>query len=106
MSFGAMMWIFFAAGGTVLNPITLLLGSILPDSDHRHAPMGRIIPLWLIFRHRGATHTIQAWAIVSALVWYLWGWRAGAGMFIGYGSHLVLDACTPSGVKWFGGHKK
>jgi membrane-bound metal-dependent hydrolase YbcI (DUF457 family) len=101
-----MLWVLFAAGGTLINPVTLLIGSVLPDADHRHAPMGRIFPLWLIFRHRSWTHTIQAWAVVSAACWAIWGWRAGAGMFIGYGSHLMLDACTPSGVKWLGPKRK
>lgn len=87
------------------NPIPFLIGSIFPDCDHRKAPMGRLLPLWLVFNHRGFTHT--CWGLVgfSALVGcYNLNW--GIIFMAGYFLHLVMDSGTPMGIKWIVGHKK
>jgi membrane-bound metal-dependent hydrolase YbcI (DUF457 family) len=99
-SFAIMLWLLFAVGGTYLNPIMLLLGSLFPDADHRKAPMGKLIPLWIWFRHRGATHTLWFMLIPSSIIWISWNEWAAVGFMVGYLSHLALDACTPSGIKW------
>jgi len=92
--------------GTFFNPIPFLIGSIFPDADHRHAPMGKIIPLWLVFNHRGFTHSLPALAIFSLPlgIWYSWEW---AILFaLGYLLHLAMDDSTPMRVKWMTGHKR
>lgn len=84
-----------------LNPIFVIMGSLFPDSDHRHAPAGKLLPLWLVFRHRGFTHTIWG-VILFALPIFTYSRACGISFVIGYLSHLLLDSITPSGVNWLG----
>jgi inner membrane protein len=89
----------------ILNPIFIIIGSLFPDGDHKHAPMGKILPLWLICKHRGFTHSIQGMVGFTAIIGMFnlyWGLSFG----IGYFTHLILDAMTPSGVKWWWKKKK
>jgi hypothetical protein len=64
--------------------------------------------------HRGFTHTIwcaSATTMLAALLALLAGASAelstevGAVWLAGYASHLVADACTPSGIPLFGNRK-
>lgn len=34
--------------------------------------------------------------------WVVWNWWAGVSLFVGVMIHLVMDAATPSGVRWLG----
>lgn len=88
-----------------LNPLLVIAGSLFPDSDHRHAPAGKILPLWLIFKHRGFTHTIWGMMLFATPI-LLYRWDYGLSFIIGYCTHLLLDSMTPSGVRLFGGKKK
>jgi membrane-bound metal-dependent hydrolase YbcI (DUF457 family) len=83
----------------------MLFASLLPDADHRHAPMGRIIPLWLFFKHRKFTHTIYAMALFSLPFFYV-SIRWGMMFLLGYYTHLALDSGTISGIRWFGERKR
>jgi membrane-bound metal-dependent hydrolase YbcI (DUF457 family) len=101
------------------------LGSMLPDADragtriyHRTrlerrmllvAALGWLVRLPLrlltLLPHRGVTHSVFACATVAVLSGLLvaaadpaLAGAAGAGMAIGYGTHIAGDACTPSGV--------
>jgi membrane-bound metal-dependent hydrolase YbcI (DUF457 family) len=101
------------------------IGSLLPDADragsrvYRRTRVERRVPLarlagWLLrlplrplvlLRHRGITHSLAACAAVALGTWALLGLAdadlavaAGAGMAIGYGAHVLADACTPAGV--------
>jgi membrane-bound metal-dependent hydrolase YbcI (DUF457 family) len=88
-----------------LNPIPFLVGSVFPDADIRKAPMGKLIPLWLFFNHRGFTHTLLGLFIFSGLVCIYdlkWGMLFAGGYFL----HLMMDSGTPMGIKWLTGHKK
>jgi inner membrane protein len=98
----------------VLAILFALLGSLLPDLDARESKLsnvqiGGVTPLkpaaWLLNRslgHRGAMHSLLALLIVSLifslpLAFFLDPF-AGVGFALGYLSHLLLDACTKSGV--------
>lgn len=85
-----------------------LVGAILPDIDLLFAPAWSF-PLV----HRGLTHTPLCGAVVVGAVWLGTSWTfdqrsspilVGRGlptsMSLGYGSHLVLDSFTVSGVSW------
>jgi membrane-bound metal-dependent hydrolase YbcI (DUF457 family) len=88
------------------NPIPFLIGSVFPDCDHRKAPMGRILPMWIFFNHRGFTHTITSLVLFSLPIgiFYKWEW---AGLFaLGYLLHLAMDDSTPMRIKWWKGHKR
>ena len=101
------------------------LGSMLPDADragtrvyHRTRLERRVwivgavgwvarLPLrmLMVLPHRGVTHSVFACAAASVLAGLLVALvdpalavAAGAGMAIGYATHIAGDACTPSGV--------
>jgi membrane-bound metal-dependent hydrolase YbcI (DUF457 family) len=101
------------------------LGSMLPDADragtriYHRTRLERRVPVvaafgWLarlplrllvLLPHRGVTHSVFACAAVAVLSALLvavadpaLAGAAGAGMAIGYGTHIAGDACTPSGV--------
>lgn len=79
------------------------VGALLPDADHRRTPIGQYIPLWLICKHRGFTHSLIGMSAFTLLVFALFGSVAGAlCFFTGYLSHLVLDWTTIRGIplKW------
>jgi membrane-bound metal-dependent hydrolase YbcI (DUF457 family) len=101
------------------------LGSLLPDADlagarvHRRTRLERRnllvglvgslarLPLRLlvVLGHRGLTHSLFACALAAvacgaivSLVAPGVAVVAAAGLAIGYGAHLVADACTPGGI--------
>lgn len=97
------------------------LGALLPDLDTpasllSRASLGGVQPLalpsrWINHRygHRGATHSLRAWGIAAALLspLILLGPEAGSGLafwlglVVGYGSHLLGDGLTRSGIPLF-----
>jgi membrane-bound metal-dependent hydrolase YbcI (DUF457 family) len=98
-----MLYVMFLVNGTVFNPVMYFLGCILPDGDHRRAPISLLFPFWRMgFKHRGFTHTLYFPVIALVVGWLSWNWWAGVSLFLGVMIHLVMDAATPSGVRWFG----
>ncbi|HEV2651706.1 MAG TPA: metal-dependent hydrolase [Rhizomicrobium sp.] len=106
--FGLSLWTIGAelAGVPALEPAAIALtaaGALLPDIDHPGSWFGRrllfiSLPLALIVGHRGVTHSLIAVAAgIGALLYYgLDGYAAP--LVVGYLSHLLGDAFTPSGV--------
>lgn len=105
---GAAAWAITArlGGAGIVEPLALgaaALGALLPDVDHPHSRVGRLVkpvsvPLSLLLGHRGVTHSLLA--VLAAL--YAAGrlgmaWMA-APVAVGYLSHLAADALTPAGV--------
>lgn len=89
-------------------PLAGLVGAILPDIDLLFAPAGSF-PLV----HRGLTHTPLCGAAVTGAIWLgaysrvskyslkiPSGQAVPTAIVVGYGSHLVLDSLTVSGVPW------
>ena len=99
-----------------LGPAVLAaaLGSLLPDLDAadsriKRLDVGGIAPFALpalvlhrAFGHRGALHSLLGLLAAGLLVALPLGSVLGAApawaLLLGYASHLVLDACTRSGV--------
>lgn len=78
----------------IIIPIAII-GSTLPDID-------LILPF---FKHRGITHSILG--VLFVTIWFkIMLIQIGIvqeleiAFVAGYLSHLVLDSCTPQGVKW------
>jgi inner membrane protein len=82
-----------------INPLPFLLGSIFPDADIRKSMIGKIIPLWLFFKHRQFVHSLQAAVLFSLPVVCIY-WKWGILFFIGFLFHLMMDSGTPSGIRW------
>lgn len=100
----------------LLVPVILLtatIGSLLPDIDHPNSILGRRFkPISHIvnklFGHRGATHTLMAWIVVTIALFggnlFLpeslqpLGMAGVLGTSTGYLNHLLLDSLTPAGI--------
>ncbi len=96
------------------NPLSLsavFLGSLLPDIDTPRSYLGRRLPgisalFSSILRHRGITHSLLAWALLTLLSIFLCS-RLGAGFIIAesfslaYLSHIAGDFLTSEGVPIF-----
>jgi inner membrane protein len=92
------------AGGVVGG-----LAGLLPDVDHPHAAVGRLLPRWwhhLTPGHRGPTHSL-AWCAALALLVYaghcaVVGERArpllALAVLAGALSHVLADGLTVAGV--------
>lgn len=108
MVVGAALWAVTAklAGHPPAEPQALAaatLGALLPDIDHPQSWAGRklrvvSVPLALVFGHRGITHSLLAVAGAIALLAVMGTGGMAAPVAIGYLSHLLADALTPSGV--------
>jgi len=92
-----------------LNPylfvIILVFSAILPDIDHGKSWIGRKLKLFsfiinLIFKHRRFIHSI-IFASIAALIIRIFLGLYWIPFYIGYLSHLVLDAFTKQGVYLF-----
>lgn len=106
--FALIVWVLIQSGvdDVFLNPIPFLIGSLFPDADHRRAPIGSIIPLWIVFNHRGFTHTLMGVVVFSLPIGVFYSWKWCALFACGYLLHLMMDAGTPMGIKWIRGHKR
>lgn len=77
-----------------------IVGSLLPDIDHRSSVMGRIIPLWIlhrvfrrwtkIFKHGGITHTVL-FILWIYLIYYFTEQEVILGICVGHASHVYID---------------
>jgi membrane-bound metal-dependent hydrolase YbcI (DUF457 family) len=79
------------------------IGSLLPDCDYRKSPIGKILPIWLISKHRGFTHSYFICTAVSVFAVLSVGYGFGIGLLIGYALHLLADSLTKMSLpyKWF-----
>lgn len=118
----ASLWL-LALLPSALTPATLpllalsaALGGLLPDLDAARSTLqavrvGGVQPLAPLarllnrqFGHRGFLHSLCFLALLALLLmlgvlWLPWlPWPVAMGVLVGYASHLMLDAATPSGV--------
>ena len=84
---------------TVLFVFGGIIGSYLPDCDHKHAPAGKIIPLWAIIKHRTYTHSLSG-ALLSFIIFCFINIYLGKGVCIGYLLHLLFDSMTYTGLNY------
>lgn len=79
------------------------IGGLFPDSDIKTSLIGAVIPMWLITKHRGFTHSWMACFIFSVGVgWFFHSTSVMSCFALGYMTHLLLDWMTPRGepLKW------
>lgn len=75
------------------------LGSLLPDIDSKTSMLGRFLPFYLIFSHRGFTHSLMFIAVTYIIATALHvPYIMIVGMIFGIVTHLILDAMTPMGL--------
>ncbi len=80
-------------------------GALLPDLDQRNSTISQAVrPVSMVvrtvLRHRKVLHDPALYALLYGLLWIcrreialFW-----APLFLGIASHLLLDACNPSGI--------
>lgn len=86
----------------------VLFASILPDADqgeskihHLHWMLSLFLFPLRFLKHRGLTHSLSFWLLVSYGVWWLAGPLWGFAFAWGYATHIFVDALTPHGVSLF-----
>lgn len=101
-----------------IAPLILLsaTGSLLPDLDAVQSKIKNVSFLEIqplvhvsnianrLFGHRGALHSPISLAVVAILSFPLafwFGWSGSAAFWLGYASHLAMDACTVRGISLF-----
>lgn len=99
------------------------LGALLPDLDARESKVKHLaiakgiepfaLPSLLLHRllgHRGLLHSLRGWGIMALLVGLPLalsvGWLPALALVLGYGSHLLLDACTKHGIPFLFPNKR
>lgn len=104
--FAFLVWVLIQCQIDVwLNPLPVLFATLLPDADIKSSLIGKIIPLWLIWKHRTFTHTIWA-MILFSLPFFSYDFKWGLLFCGGYFIHLIMDSGTPMSVKWMGKNPK
>lgn len=99
------------------------LGALLPDLDAQESKVKHLaiakgvepfaLPSLVLHRllgHRGLMHSLLGWGIAAVVVglpvtWYV-GWQPALALLLGYGSHLLLDACTKHGIPFLYPNKR
>ena len=110
--FGLLFYLIAVLFGAPMSLVDIgmaAFGALMPDIDHPKSyistklPGGTVMPRFV--EHRGATHTVEAALIITALVggiayWITDSYWPAVAFFIGYISHLFADTLTVSGIKW------
>ena len=102
------------AGGVGALAMAAALGALLPDLDAaeskaKHLSVGGVAPLALpalalhrLLGHRRLLHSALGLGLFGALVAlplaFWWGAGPSLALWLGYASHLTLDACTRTGI--------
>ena len=76
-----------------------LIGSLLPDIDHKNSIAGAIVPAWLVFKHAKQTHTLIALFIIITLH-LIFRQDFFYGLWIGYATHLLADELDGAPLKY------
>lgn len=95
----------FSVNSKIGFVLVALLFSFLPDIDEYRSKIGKklwfiSVPLKLVFGHRKIIHSIFVPLILSIAI-FLFSPELAIAAFIGYMSHLLLDALTPAGIMFF-----
>lgn len=87
------------------------VGALLPDIDHRHAPIrqrlgfvGDVLLFWL--PHRGLTHSLLCWMALTAVAFMVLPLLhmplvLALALSAGYASHILADMTTKRGLPIF-----
>ena len=117
ISFAATLWwlycLMMGYSITGFHTLVAAMGGLMPDLDHPKSVLGRrlpfiSLPLSSLFGHRGFTHSLimvvlmfVGLAYVTAHPDYSIGRWMVMPLCVGYLSHILGDALTPSGVPLF-----
>ena len=83
--------------------IMVLVGTIFPDLDDKDSSFGRYMvfrPFQMLFKHRGALHSLTFAALISIILAVFFP-IVSFGFFLGYAVHLFADSFTRQGIQPF-----
>ena len=105
--FLSLLVLYFSFPYQLQNPllfiIVTLFFALLPDIDETKSKLGKKVKplsfiLKILFGHRKLFHSIFVPIIISLLLYLTTNIEIALAAFIGYTSHLILDALTPAGI--------
>jgi inner membrane protein len=99
---GLLLMDYFSIGNKYLFFVLVLFGAILPDIDTPNSKISHKIPvipkvLNVFSKHRGIFHSVFIAILLGLFVSYF-SKAYGIALFLGYGSHLLIDGLTKKGV--------
>ncbi|MAG79197.1 metal-dependent hydrolase [Candidatus Pacearchaeota archaeon] len=80
-----------------------LLATYIPDIDTKKSKIGKYLifrPIQWISKHRGIIHSLIFLIFLTIVLWLFFK-EVSFGFFVGFGSHLIADSLTISGVSLF-----
>ena len=94
---------FFGIGQLYFIVLVCLFG-ILPDIDTYKSKAGKKVPFIsflfkFFFGHRGVFHSLFTPMLLYLFFLFIGHEIIGLAILLGYFSHIILDALTPSGVR-------
>lgn len=108
--FGILVGLFFLDAFNIPSPwlfmFVVMVGASLPDIDLHKSKVGGLMKPFsrlmnLFFGHRGLIHSLLMAFVMYFIFYVFFGLNYAAAIFIGYSSHLFLDAFTPKGISPF-----
>ena len=108
--FGILMGLVFLDSFNIPSPwlfmFVVMIGSSFPDIDLHKSKIGGLMKpiskiINMFFGHRGMIHSLFMAFVMYFLFWMFFDLNYAAAIFIGYSSHLFLDAFTPKGISPF-----
>lgn len=80
--------------------VGIYIGSLLPDVDCKSSIMGKALPIWMITKHRGLTHSLL-FLLLPFLVSRIFpnAYYLSYGLYYGIASHIFFDLLTPAGCQ-------
>ncbi|MFA5953647.1 MAG: metal-dependent hydrolase [Candidatus Pacearchaeota archaeon] len=99
--FGLLFMKFFE--NKIIFLFIVLISCFIPDIDTKFSKIGKkkIFRIFqLFFTHRGVFHSFS-FLILICIFLYFWKPFIAFGFLIGYGSHLIFDSFTKTGIYVF-----
>ncbi|MBI2507942.1 metal-dependent hydrolase [Candidatus Woesearchaeota archaeon] len=100
---GLIAYYFNFVDNWILFFLFLFIGAGFPDVDNKNSRFGKNIlsRITTVFsRHRKIFHSLIFGATLSYL-FFIYDKDTGLGFFLGFLSHLILDAFTKEGINFF-----
>ena len=96
---------FLNCNNSILFITIAAAASVLPDIDHLHSKVSRKLPPFAVittflFSHRGFIHSLWPLLLLYIVISRVDSLIAAA-FLVGYLSHLLLDATTTRGIRFF-----
>ena len=102
---GLVLMPFLPVGNKYVYFVIVLLAALLPDIDSPTSKASRKLGIVgkvtrIFTKHRGIFHSLWIPVVLSLGLWYFVGEIYAVALFVGYGSHLLIDGFTKAGINF------